>query len=278
MEARQQMPGAERQVILVSGPRALHKGHALRSLAVRGTDDFSLRGACPGCQPLHHHVGDHVRILAETVGFKLLGIVGFPPACPNNGTDLEIHGLGGHVQLNGVVGTGLFHFLGFPALHQGRVQDIAHGERHVMRKVGCFPFAHSVIERILNFHGARFSAFAAARAFLVHVPGVQPDRHVEIPFGSGDRLHFRHGKETNPRIVFDPPEVDLQPAKGRTQFGEVVVELRHSSSKVGISLHHVGVISRFRCFDCGRHTAHAATDDQDALGVCACHAYPPRMM
>ena len=85
-------------MVLVPRAGALHEGHVLGLLAVGRPDDLAAGGPSLRGQPLHHHVGDHVRALPEAQVVELGGIVGSPAGGHDDGADLDLDLLLRHVR------------------------------------------------------------------------------------------------------------------------------------------------------------------------------------
>ena len=132
-----------------------------------------------------------------------------------------------------------------------------------MGKVGGFHPVHAEIEGVGYLRLARLRALAAGRASLVHVPGGGLERDLKVPFLPRDPGDLGHREDLDPGIGLDPAEVDLEPAGGRAELREVLVELGHASAEVGVPLDEEDVRARFGRFDGRRETADPAADHKD---------------
>ena len=94
---------AVREVVLITGPGALHKSDLGNVLAVGGAHNLALGRPILRRVPLHHDIGDNVRILAEAQVIQSSRIVGLPAGRPHDGADLGGEGPRLHVELDGVV-------------------------------------------------------------------------------------------------------------------------------------------------------------------------------
>ena len=147
-----------------------------------------------------------------------------------------------------------------------------------MRQIGRLHLVHAIVEGIFYLPGACLCAFSACRAFLIYISGIEFDSHIKIPIFPGDVFHLSHCEKTYSRVLSQPTEVDFQSAQWGAQFGEILMELGHSSTQIGVLFHNVGVIPGFGRFEGGRYPSYAATNHQDSLGLCTCHACPPRLI
>src|SRR5262249_57779980 len=73
------------EVLLVPGSRALDERRALDGPAVRGTKELAGRGAVRRGEPLHHDIGDDVRVPAEAEIVDAGGVIGIPARGDDHG-------------------------------------------------------------------------------------------------------------------------------------------------------------------------------------------------
>jgi hypothetical protein len=76
-------------------------------------------------------------------------------------------------------------------------------------------------------------------------------------------------------ILFDPAQVDLEPAPWRAELGEVLVQPRHPTAKVRAGLDEVDFPAHLCGLDRGGHPADTPADHQDTV-VLSRHQFTSR--
>jgi len=203
-------------------------------------------------------------VAAEAEVVHLLGVVGHPAGRPDHRPDVEGERLGRHLEVDRVVGAGRLDALPVLGLDDRGVDHVARREGHGEGQVGRLHLLHAEVVLARDLRLAGLGAFAAAGAVLVdearshlHLDGVAARLALDL-------VHFGHGQDLDARIVLDAPEVDLQPAGRGAELGEVLVQLGHPASQVGVLLDQKHLVADFGRFEGRGEPADAAADHQDA--------------
>jgi hypothetical protein len=94
-----------------------------------------------------------------------------------------------------------------------------------------------------------------------------------VAFGALDRDDFGERKYFHPGVLLDALVLNLQPARRRTEFGEIFVELCHASAQKWPLFHEVNLMAHLGGFQGGGDSAESASDDENAAVL---HVGPPR--
>jgi hypothetical protein len=96
------------------------------------------------------------------------------------------------------------------------------------------------------------------------------DLHLDhkAPLLPGDPGDLRLGQHADALVLFQPAVVDLQPAAGGAELGEVAVELGHAPAQVGVAFDEDDMMAHLGRLEGRRDAGHAASHHKDAL---VCH-------
>ena len=168
-----------------------------------------------------------------------------------------------HLEIDRAVGAGVGALCAFAHLAHRIVDRVLHRKRHGVRQIGGLGGAHAEIEGIGAFDGADLGARVTPGATIVDVARMLPDRDVEVSRPAGDLLDLGECVMADLRALLDTLEIDLEPARRRTELGEILVELRHPAAEVCLLLDDNDLVAGLGRLDRGGDAGDAAADDQD---------------
>ena len=231
---------------------------------VHRDDGLGARGDC-GAQFL--------RVEIEIV-FQPAGDFHGDTAGQDDGADVDVQGLGLHVQFDGFVLACLFALLAAVAAAHALVDDVFLRKGHIIGQIGRFGLVQTVVEIVDPPLGAGFCTGMTRHATIIDVARVHLDGDVEITGAAADLGNFRHGIKSDVGIFFDPAKVDFQTAGGRAELGKISVELGNPAAQVGGLLGDDYLRPGFRRLQGRGEAADASPDDQN-LAIFGVHTSPP---
>ena len=159
---------------------ALNEGNAVDFFPVRGAHNLPLCGSIWSCQPFHHHVRDHIGISAKAQVINASCIVGFPAGCHDYGPHLEVEAFRFHVQINGVVFAHIDTFGAGTKLAGRIVNDVLHGEGHLMGEINGLGCAYTEVKGIRSVYRTDGNTGITGGAAIVNIAGLLSYRDVEV--------------------------------------------------------------------------------------------------
>ena len=251
-------------MIAVTRTGALDEGDILRLLAVLAHDPAAGRALRVG-HALEFDVGDDVVEAVVPVGLDLGRVVRLPAGGPDHGARRELDLALGHLEIDGVIFARVLGLLRVVGADDARVDHVLHRMRHHMRQVGALALGHAVVVLVVELGLDGLAAVAATGAVVVDITWRQFHRRGIRAGLALDVGHLGHRDDGQVRVHLGPALVDLQPAGGMTQLGEVLVQLAYAAAQIGALFNQHDLFPGLGGLERGSHATDAATDDENGL-------------